>query len=200
MCCLFGGFSTFALLTLNIERFVALTRPFFHQSLALQMIILGALMLLYWFDLEKNLYGPIIASAILLSSLFALTVLNYKMLMIVRSKRDHELRVAPTSSATPAYQERQKKRKKNLKNISTCSLVVGCFFICSLPGIIYTIWIFISKVESNDRQNIIFNIWASTIFSMNSTFNCLIFFWRNSILRREGMKIVKCLHVDWTMV
>ena len=153
-------------------------------------------MLLYWFDQEKNLYGPIIASAILLSSLFALTVLNYKMLMIVRSKRDHELRVAPTSSATPAYQERQKKRKKNLKNISTCSLVVGCFFICSLPGIIYVIWIFISKVESNDRQNIIFNIWACTIFSMNSTFNCLIFFWRNSILRREGMKIVKCLHVD----
>ena len=29
---LFGGFSMFALLTLNIERFVALTRPFFHQT------------------------------------------------------------------------------------------------------------------------------------------------------------------------
>ena len=29
---LFGGFSAFAVLTLNIERFLALTYPFFHQT------------------------------------------------------------------------------------------------------------------------------------------------------------------------
>ena len=56
---LLQGFSMFALLTLNIERFLALTCPFFHQRavtkvkliifLALQMIILVALSPLLFF-------------------------------------------------------------------------------------------------------------------------------------------------------
>ena len=59
MSLLLGGFSLFALLTLNIERFLALTRPFFHQTavtkgkltrfLALQMIMPVALPLLCLF-------------------------------------------------------------------------------------------------------------------------------------------------------
>jgi hypothetical protein len=31
---------------------------------------------------------------------------------------------------------------------------------------------------------------------MNSTFNSLIFFWKNKILRTEGMKIIKGLKVN----
>jgi hypothetical protein len=38
----------------------------------------------------------------------------------------------------------------------------------------------------------LFKLWSGTLVAMNSTFNCLIFFWRNSILRREGIKVVKC--------
>jgi hypothetical protein len=34
-------------------------------------------------------------------------------------------------------------------------------------------------------------LWARTISTMNSTFNCLIFYWKNKILRIEGMKLVK---------
>ena len=55
----FVGFSMFALLTLNIERFLALTCPFFHQAvitkgklaifLALQMLITVSVMGLYYF-------------------------------------------------------------------------------------------------------------------------------------------------------
>jgi hypothetical protein len=29
---------------------------------------------------------------------------------------------------------------------------------------------------------------------MNSTFNCLIFFWKNNILRTEGMKVIKNIY------
>jgi hypothetical protein len=49
----------------------------------------------------------------------------------------------------------------------------------------------ISNKPFHDRQVLLFNIWSVTFLCMNSTFNCLIFFWRNSILRREGMKIAK---------
>jgi hypothetical protein len=43
-----------------------------------------------------------------------------------------------------------------------------------------------------------FNLWSNTFLSINSTFNCLIFFWRNTILRREGMKIVDAFRIRIT--
>ena len=197
---LLSGFSMVALLTLNIERFLALTRPYFHQTavtkgklalfLALQIIIVVALTLLYFFGPKTIVYRPIILAVFTLSVWLVLSFLNYKMLVIVRSKRDGELRVDPTA-LIPAHQERKKNRKINLRNFSTCSLVVGCFFASSFAGIVFCIWIFITKSSRDDSQVRLFDIFASTFVCMNSTFNCLIFFWRHSILRREGIKIVK---------
>ena len=128
----------------------------------------------------------------LLLFLFLLAFLDYKMLVIVKSKREDELRVAPARLETPGNQEREKRRKRNFKNISTCSLAFGCCFCFSFPAILCSIWSYTLKLPMNDRRRILFHIWASTFVCMNSTFNCVIFFWRNSILRREGMKILKC--------
>ena len=202
-CLLLEGFSMFALLTLNIERFLALTRPFFHQTivtkgkltlfLALPIIIIVALSLLCVIYSKARVYLPVIIAVYLLSFWFVLAFLNYKMLVIVKSKHKDELRVAPASLETSGNQERQKRQKRNLKNISTCSLAVGCFLITSFPVIINSILRFVSNSPKNDRQGMLFSIWATIFVSMNSTFNSVIFFWRNSILRREGMKIVKCL-------
>ena len=37
--------------------------------------------------------------------------------------------------------------------------------------------------------------WANTLISLNSTLNCLIFFWGNRELRKEGSKFLKkCFH------
>ena len=37
--------------------------------------------------------------------------------------------------------------------------------------------------------------WTATLTSMNSTLNCLIFFWGNREMRKEGSKILKkCFH------
>ena len=194
--------SMFALLTLSVERFLALTRPFFHQTavtkgkltlfLALTIITGVALSLTWPFNSKAKLRLSILVIVFLLYFLFLLVFLNYKMLVIVKSKREDELRVAPARLETPGNQERQKKRKRNFRNISTCCLAVGCFFCCSFPAIIYSIWSYTLKLPMNDRRCILFHIWASTFACMNSTFNCVIFFWKNSILRREGMKILKC--------
>ena len=202
-CLLLEAFSMFALLTLNIERFLALTRPFFHQTvvtkgkltlfLALPIITGVALSLLRLINSKARVYLPVVIAVYVLSFWFVLAFLNYKMLAIVKSKRKDELRVAPASLKTSGNQERRKRQKRNFKNISTCSLAVYCFLITSFPIIINSIRIFASNSPKNDRQGMLFSIWATIFLSMNSTFNSVIFFWRNSILRREGMKIVKCL-------
>jgi hypothetical protein len=36
-------------------------------------------------------------------------------------------------------------------------------------------------------------VWSSSVWAMNSTFNSLIFFWKNKVLRTEGVKILKTL-------
>ena len=200
---IFGSFSMFALLTLNIERFLALTFPFFHQTAVtkgklvlvqvLHKIIAVALLPVQFFFPKVKVYRPILISLFLLLFLSVLAFLNYRILTIAKSKREDELRVAPTGVATRSHQERQNRRTRNFESISTCSLAIGCFFICSIPGIVFSIWSFKSNSPLKNRQAVSFNIWVSTFACMNSTFNCLLFFWRNSILRREGIKIVKCL-------
>jgi hypothetical protein len=118
---------------------------------------------------------------------------NYKMFIIAKSKRTDE-RLAPTTAAR-STDERRKKRILNLKNISACSLAVGCFFFCYSPQIIYSVLRLASGVSSFDKQILLLSLWSNTLTSMNSTFNCLIFFWKNSILRREGIKIMHAFRV-----
>ena len=199
---LLGGFSMFALLTLNIERFLALTRPFFHQTavtklrltifLALQMTIVVALSPLYSFYAKT--VGNVLLTAVLLLVLFAFIFMNYKMLTIAKSKRKHQ-HVAPADLSSPRHKKR-KKQKEKYKSISTCSLAVGCFFICFCPEIIGSAWRFTSKLAWNDRKLVLIKLWSNTFGALNSTLNCLIFFWRNSTLRREGMKTAKCLRSE----
>ena len=192
-----AGFSMFALLTLSVERFLALKYPFFHQTavtkrrlmllLAFLMIMLVSLSPLVHF--VGTVFRNMFVTVFLVLIFFVFIYLNYKMFIIAKSKRNMNS-VASTSTVTRSYQER-KRRKMNFNNISTCSLAIGCFFVCSSPQIIYSVVSLTSETVQNDRRMKIFNVWSTTLVFMNSTFNCLIFFWRNSILRREGLKILK---------
>ena len=194
---LFGGFSNIALLTLNIERFLALTYPFFHQTavtrkritffLAFFVLFIVAFSPVAYF--YGKTVGNIMISVFFLSLLIVFIFLNYKMFIIARSKQHSDNKAVSSTTANSANQNR-KDRKVNIKN-STCFVAVVCFFVCSSPQVIYSALRFTSTTEQPGREEWLFNLWSSTIFSFNSSFNCLIFFWRNSTLRHEGRKVVK---------
>ena len=152
------------------------------------IIILTFSLLVYFYD--QTIFSNISITVLVLVLLLLFIYLNYKIFIIAKSKRKDD-RVTPASTATASGHQERKKRKINLKNISTCCLAVACFFICSSPQIIFSVLRF-TETLTNDRHAWLFSLWSSTFVAMNSTFNCLIFFWRNSILRREGMKIAKC--------
>lgn len=117
--------------------------------------------------------------------------LIYNMFIIANVQGGKDESVVPTIVQQPPMMNKE-NFFLNFKNISTCSLAVACFSVSSFPKIIYCAWRFTSKSPFYDRQVMSFALWSCTFLAMNSTFNCLIFFWRNSILRREGMKVVKC--------
>ena len=191
-----GGFSLFALLMLNFERFLALRYPFFHQVSVSKTRI--KICFVFWMIIQVgvilliSVFGFLMLHVLITVFFFLFLCLflfsNYQMFVIARSKRE-DRRIAPADGPTSGNQER-KKRMINFKNISTCFLAVGCYFICFLPHIIFSS-LRLSKKPWNDREVKLVSMWCKTLLFMNSTFNCLIFFWRNSILRREGMKTFK---------
>ena len=198
-----SGFSMCALFTLNIERFLALTFPFFHLVFVTRRRLVGFLVFfsilalglsqLLYINSTTTMIFKIFNIIFISFMLFLSTYANYKMLVVAKSKRVDK-RVAPSTETF--NEENGKKRIINLKNISTCSLAVCCYFLCYCPYIIYLTFTRMTLGRSLfDKDVLLFNLWVSTFISVNSTLNCMIFFWRNSVLRHEGMKIVKALNI-----
>ena len=195
------GLSMIALFTLNVERFLAITCPFFYQASvtkarlvcfeAFLMSILVGLSPSYF--IRKSIVHSVITIFVPLF-MFLFMFSNYKLFVIAKSKRRNK-NIVPLTMATSAVDQNLRKRILNLKNISTCSLAVGCFFLCCSPQIAYSTLRLASGASLYDKKVFLFHLWLCTFTSMNSTFNCLIFFWRNSILRREGLKIVNALRL-----
>lgn len=193
ICATLQAFSMLALFVLDVERFLALSYPFFHHAyvtrrrLVLFMAILTifptTLIALSQLDVKRlgNLIGIIYVSAFLV--LFA--YMNCKMFIIARSKR-------AKTDATPSNQK-WKIFKMHCKTYSTISLAVACYCVCFCPQLVYSTLRLTSKLSAfDDSQVELFRLWTFTLMALNSTFNCLIFFWRNSVLRFEGMKTAKC--------
>ena len=84
----------------------------------------------------------------------------------------------------------EKRTTIDLKSISTCLLVVACLVLLSIPAVVYIVY----NLSTENRQVSdarLSHIWVTTILTMNCTLNSLIFFWKNKVLRTEGIKILK---------
>ena len=158
----------FALLMLNVERLLALSYPYFHQRAVTKTRI--KLCFVFWMIVQVGIsallpfFGLPVAHALITVFVFLFLYIfvssNYKMFVIVKSKREDK-RIVPADRATSSNQER-KKRMVNFKNISTCLLAAGCYFICSLPQLIYSSWRTTSHKPWNDSELRLFAIWCNT--------------------------------------
>ena len=88
------------------------------------------------------------------------------------------------------------KQTFSLKNISSCLLVVACVVVLSIPTFVYIGL----RINSPETRNTLDNarlagLWALTISLMNCTLNCLIFYWKNKVLRTKGLKVLKSLKI-----
>ena len=114
----------------------------------------------------------------------AMLFINYKLFLVVRKSRKNK-RIS-----------REMKTTFSLKNISSCLLAAACVVVISIPACV-CIGLRINSPETRytlDNANLA-GFWAITIALMNCTFNCLIFYWKNKVLRTEGLKILKNLKI-----
>ena len=175
--------SLLILLVMNFERYLGTHFPLFHHTsvtkrriliiLALLLIPQTTVFLISRNDLviSGSLCSKATAALVFLPSLF----LNFKLFKISRKAL------------------RQKnKPTKSLKGVSSCLLAVACLVVLLIPTLAYSVISSITENKQDLNRRLAFT-WTSTTFAMNGTFNSLIFFWKNKVLRTEGKKILKTL-------
>ena len=192
---IFVASSLLALLVMNFDRYLATHYPIFHRTSVtkrrlltlLAILNIGSVILMLLCVCDFISFE--VAVLTLLGIFFPpLLFTNYKLFKVSRkSHRNNEVS-AP-----------EKKIPFSSKYVSSCLLAVTCCVILSIPSFVY-IGLRISSTERNildDAQ--LAALWAGTATSMNSTFNCLIFYWKNRILRTEGMKVIKSMKICQTI-
>ena len=184
----FTAFSSYVLLVMSIERYLGAYYPIFHRTSVtrLKLLTLLAIILIFHTTLRIISINDMIISNAHFSIIFVtvffppMVFINFKLFKISREVRRRK-------TASP-----EKRTTINLKSISTCLLVVACLVVLSIPSSVYIV--FNISTENNQSSNARLSyIWATTAFTMNCTFNSIIFFWKNNVLRTEGIKIQKSL-------
>jgi hypothetical protein len=177
---------------MNFDRYLATSYPIFHRTsvtkgrlltlLAILVIVEIALrvMTVNDFVISFQVHGLITCILVIPAMLF----INYKLFLVVRKSRKNK-RISPDMKET-----------FSLKNISSCLLIVACVVVVSIPGCVYIGL----RINSPETRNTLDNatlaeMWTVTISLMNCTFNCLILYWKNKVLRTEGLKVLKSLKI-----
>ena len=198
----FFGFSMFTLLTMNLERYWAVRHPYFHQRSITKRRLIGLLLIFWSFVVivsilshQKVVPGEIPGLTILGAIFLLILYINYQMMVTVRAIRQNDALIMryysnehdSLSTETGTYEG----RGMATKNASTCFLAIVCFFVCSCPVLVHNgIW-YARKDTFSDEIRMPFLLWAQTFLSMNSTFNCVIFFYKTTALRCEGKKLLR---------
>ena len=188
---IFVGFSLLALLVMNFDRYLATYYPIFHRTSVTKgkLLTLLAILIVVELTLSVMSVNDFLISRHTSIAIFIIILVppmlffNCKLFIIARKSRRNN-RKSPEMKNTFSF-----------KTISSCLLAVVCFVVLCIPMLVY-IGLSINSGYSRTLDSAyIAGVWSRTIASFNSTFNCLIFFWKNTILRTEGMKVIKGLRI-----
>ena len=176
---IFIGLSLVALLVMNFDRYLATSYPIYHRTSVTKrrLLTLVAILNIVNITLEVIFANDLVISYEVGALIFYIILcppilfINYKLITIARKSRRN-------NGISPEI-----KKSISWKNISSCLLAVACFVVLSIPTFVYIGFGITSKDASILEKSNIAALWVSTIISMNSTFNCLIFYWKNKILR-----------------
>ena len=181
----FIGFSLLALLVMSFDRHLAVSYPVFHRlsmtkkklSTVFGILIIFQLCLGSIFEFLHLYYVGLIIFLVFYSP--PMLFVNYKLFLVAKKRRSAEFR-----------------KSFSLMKLSSCLLAVACLAMISISAYVYLGLKITAKEKEFTLDSVnIAALWLKTVSSMNSTFNCLIFYWKNKILRKEGMKVIKSMKI-----
>ena len=175
------------LFLMTLERYIGLTRPFFHKTFVTKRRLVTIFVTCQFVVfpagvsstvLEIPLLSESLVVLFLAASVWLVILMNYKMFAIARSKTRKKL---PCKG----------KIITQFKPYYTCALAVACFLLCCSPIAIYHVLSMVKSVNGKSDVGTAFFLWSSSIMTMNSTINSVIFFWMNNVLNCEGKKLLQ---------
>ena len=182
----FLALSMLVLLVMSLERYLGAYYPVFHRTSVTRrrLLTLLAILLIPSAVMHTSSKNGVIISVIAFRLIFMSLYLppfmfvNVKLFTMAR-KVNRERAVSPGTETALKF-----------KNISTGLWMVACLMLLYIP-LSFVIAFTLTEKSSNTLR--LSYIWALTCITMNSTLNSLIFFWKNKVLRTEGIKILKIL-------
>ncbi len=186
--------SNYVLLAMSAERFIAVCFPFYYQRSVTKRKISGCVALICfivigeWLLTVKVKSTRIIIVIKQISFFFLASGIIYTTIYIIARKK----RPRNNISQSREFREQRLHFLKNIKLSSLYVLVTLTFTVCYCPTLVVYFLEYFLKPHGGDSRYpvfLIFRLWAQTFVTMNSTFNCCIYFWKNSILRKEAKKI-----------
>ena len=175
-----------ALMLMCIERYLGVYYPIFHRTSVTRRRLITSLIILNILPATLLIISTndlVISFQMALSIFLAIFLppfnfINYKLFKI----------------STEMQRKKEKspgKRRINLKDINTCLLVVACHALWSIANCFYLVFIFVNGSTGNSVD--LSGSWAGSLYVINCSFNSLIIFWKNKLLRAEGIKIVRTM-------
>ena len=186
--------SSYVLLVMSTERLIGVCFPFYYQRSVTKskiswcvaltcLIIIGE-----WLLTIKVKSTRIIMVIAQLSFLFLAAGIIYTVIYITARKK----RAQNSIFQSRELREQRQHLLKNIKLNSLYVLVTLTFIVFLCPTLVTYILEYYSKpADSHYPIFLIIRLWARTFVTMNSTFNCCVYFWKNSILRKEAKKIMR---------
>ena len=196
----FSGISGCTLFIINIERYFAIIHPFLHRihftkrRFVLTWVFLWFLVIVF---ILYRVYFPFLGVLIpvTLCIIVFTSLLTYVRIYVVARKTMLKRNEVHNNSDQESHINLMVFLRE-LKMAKTYVLIVSLCFLCYLPIVVlHGIGKIFYRVDQG-ADNLVNAIdWANTLISLNSTLNCLIFFWGNREMRGEGCKIAKkCFH------
>ena len=188
----FISISLIALMVMSVDRYLATHFPILHRT----SVTKGKLLTLFTFVVIilialsattiNDLVIPFEICLLIFLVIFIppMLFINYKLFTVARKSRKN-------NGISP-----EMKKSFSLKNISSSLLVSACLILLCIPS-----WVYVVLRQKSEQTELILNnarlaaLWANTAITMNSTFNCLIFYWKNKTLRAEGKKVIKSIKI-----
>ena len=185
------GLSMVTLSALTIERYIGVVHPYSYRKWVTKRRILmfalgGGLAILsviiastFSQNLEMRQAGIGVLVVFLIFTSFA----YIRIYLVVRRLSRSEVRPYEEGG-----EENMKRRRvlREMKHAMSCFIVVISFIVLLVP---FTLFPFFTRMGEMNFN--VYLMWSGTLIFLICTVNSVIFFWRNTALRQEAIKILK---------
>ena len=190
--------SIMTLFGLNIERYLSILHPFYHRTKVTKPKLLKMIVGLWILVLAPRLASLALGifMNVMVTIVFALnafsTLYIYVAIYLTIRRRARMADTRDTGEQIAQARETEgrinkKREQQNVKMAKSCAVIVSVVLTCNIPFTLY-------YTLPLSNMTPFLAIWSTTIALIPSTLNSLMFFWNNSDLRKEALKLFKNLN------